>query len=84
MHVALSRLVRERERGLFTGDEAADDVRGRSTNRYRRLLTAAMNSPLFDTAIIATNLERAYEAMWEVREMGLPPSHIGERCHRVH
>lgn len=38
-----------------------------------------MNSPLFDTHLATRNLERAYEAMWEQRELGLPPGHIGER-----
>lgn len=37
-----------------------------------------MKSPLFDTQRITANLERAYQAMWEVREMGVPASHIGE------
>ena len=45
-------------------------------NRFR-LLSAAMKSPLFDTRLVARNLERAYEAMWEQRALGLPPSHIG-------
>lgn len=44
-----------------------------------RVLSATMNSPLFDTHLIATNLERAYEAMRELRAMALPCSHIGER-----
>lgn len=47
--------------------------------RRFRLLSAAMNSPLFDTRLVTRNLERAYEAMWEIGELGLPPSHIGER-----
>lgn len=37
-----------------------------------------MKSPLFDTQGITANLERAYQAMWEVREMAVPASHIGE------
>lgn len=45
--------------------------------RYLRLLSASMNSPLFDTPLITRNLERAYQAMWEVRAMGLSPKHIG-------
>lgn len=36
-----------------------------------------MNSPLFDNRLTTRNLERAYEAMWELREMGLSPRHIG-------
>lgn len=38
-----------------------------------------MSTPLFDTHLVTRNLERAYEAMWETRELGLPPGHIGER-----
>ncbi|CAN0414635.1 unnamed protein product, partial [Hapterophycus canaliculatus] len=38
--------------------------------RRDELLSAAINTPLFDTHLIARNLERAYEAMWEQREMG--------------
>ncbi|CAM9108296.1 unnamed protein product, partial [Scytosiphon promiscuus] len=49
---------------------------GRLASLRKRLLSAAMNTPLFDTHIIARNLERAYEAMWEQRELGLPPAHI--------
>lgn len=44
-----------------------------------RLLSAAMKSPLFDTRLVTRNLERAYEAMWEQRALGLAPSHIGTR-----
>lgn len=46
---------------------------------HDRILSAAMDKPLFDTRLITKNLERGYEAMWEVREMGIPASHIGER-----
>lgn len=45
---------------------------------HSRLLSATINGPLFDTHRISTNLERAYEAMWEVRNMGLSTRHIGE------
>lgn len=38
-----------------------------------------MSAPVFDTQIVTRSLERAYEAMWETRELGLPPRHIGER-----
>ena len=44
---------------------------------HDRLLSAVMTSPLFDTHRIATNLERAYEVMWEVKIMGLSPQHLG-------
>ncbi|CAM9809280.1 unnamed protein product, partial [Ectocarpus fasciculatus] len=49
---------------------------GRLASLRKRLLSRAMNSPLFDTHLTTRNLERAYEAMWEQRELGLPPSHI--------
>lgn len=39
----------------------------------------AMKSPLFDTRLVTKNLERAYEAMWEQRALGLASSHIGTR-----
>lgn len=42
-----------------------------------RLLAASVKSPLFDTLRITDNLEKAYQAMWEVREMRIPASHIG-------
>ena len=48
-------------------------------NYHFRLLSAAMKSPLFDTRLVTRNLERAYEAMWEQRALGLTPSHIGTR-----
>lgn len=51
--------------------------RTRANSPYR-LLKAAMNSPVFDTPLIATNLERAYEAMRELRALALPCSHISE------
>ncbi|CAN0033717.1 unnamed protein product, partial [Ectocarpus sp. 8 AP-2014] len=38
---------------------------GRLATLRKRLLSRAMNSPLFDTHLTTRNLERAYEAMWE-------------------
>ncbi|CAM9888575.1 unnamed protein product, partial [Ectocarpus sp. 4 AP-2014] len=49
---------------------------GRLATLRKSLLSRAMNRPLFDTRLTTRNLERAYEAMWEQRELGLPPSHI--------
>eukprot|EP00903_Cladosiphon_okamuranus_P011215 g10582.t1 len=49
---------------------------GRLESLRKRLLSSAMSSPVFDTQLVTRSLERAYEAMWETRELGLPPSHI--------
>eukprot|EP00903_Cladosiphon_okamuranus_P006818 g6643.t4 len=49
---------------------------GRLASLRKRLLSSAMSTPVFDTQLVTRSLERAFEAMWETRELGLPPSHI--------
>ncbi|CAM9221466.1 unnamed protein product [Discosporangium mesarthrocarpum] len=50
----------------------------------KRLISASMNRPLFDTHLSTLNLESAYEAMWEVRAQGLGTMHIGEGYLSLH
>lgn len=39
-----------------------------------------MSSPFFDSSLVTRNLERAFEAMWEQKELGWAPGHIGKRA----